>query len=1115
MEYSPQSTASSIPFDSTTTLTMSMADELKSQHRQLFNPVTPDVSPPAQTSNGGFPIRGKETGSVLEVSNMTNADIQEMEQVREHLQLMLQNCKGFTDQSDYEQTPRTTTDCETQENEGDKESTISVETTSLLQRLLPNSSPLSEIQVHFQTPEQGALSHDQHTRQMVSFASDRRLNAIPTSKVTNEKTLLSENSLLRDQVEKERFRRKHCEQQIQELHRKLLEAQQQLAVAVSAERKKDAMIEQLDKTLAKVVDGWKKHESEKVAIINQLKIEQETAEQSQQRQQEMLLQFEKELAQAVEALTKEQEKAAQAEREKQSQLKQQKEERNKLLECLSNEKEAVSRIEQEKIQLRKEKEEAEEKYVQTDEALKEHKRILEELQSKFSILEAEHNDSMAMEKEKLRKEIQNTKDSQVVLTSVQKEVQHLEMELDASNREKESLKMELRLMEAKHEANRTKEETERQAELEREMTQRLEEIHDQMSKTESELRESHRKQLLEMSKKHKEELEQQLGKFHEELKKKEIKVKSTTDEYEERISTFQEKMASLSNSRLYLEKERQMLSVRLQQMMQSHCEEAIKLLNSSRTSLSPLSGTQQLVHNQSSFAKNVKESNSDWEKDTGYQPGKGPITAALFQSSQVHQHQQKIPDEISANYVTPKLAHNISHDSSQTDSGMYSKSYLSNNGDMVRHGMLSHDQSANPDFFPLHTVNDDRTVIEGQSVINGDAYEDREETLLEQELDTDNTLLSVFHQDNHLPRNVSPAAVTEDTITEKLQQQESRQAELNHYVKMLLQRSPADQPYKQEKDHLPNGLRLIPSSSDVQDRYSNSSSEVISPIHSNGQFEQRHLMSSRHHSFKDSSSNSYQEVKHKAHLPQAAFTKTTVTPGTRSIPSQAREDVGITSQVPFHAPHTRIGQVAPHTPPRRERDSDDHPPLPGALTPHQVGQLSRMLGLFSEPGQPQITAEQLFAYLRRVQNNNPLGNSLTTSAASSPVSTKAHSTHEHHVPGHSVGNSPSQALPKQHMIANKARRSLDTNSHKRQGPSVSGLPINPPGSQVTKSAEQPGLTRAHKQPVRQVSSLVGPSLRNPAGVQDGTKSAAKVGLQSREPKAKSAATKQTKISAWR
>jgi len=39
--------------------------------------------------------------------------------------------------------------------------------------------------------------------------------------------------------------------------------------------------------LAKVVDGWKKHEGEKVTIINQLKVERENAEQSQQRQQEV------------------------------------------------------------------------------------------------------------------------------------------------------------------------------------------------------------------------------------------------------------------------------------------------------------------------------------------------------------------------------------------------------------------------------------------------------------------------------------------------------------------------------------------------------------------------------------------------------------------------------------------------------------------------------------------------------------------------------------------------------------------------------------------------------------------------------------------------------------
>ena len=62
--------------------------------------------------------------------------------------------------------------------------------------------------VHFQNGEQVIPSHDQSGRQMVSFSGDRKLKAIPSGKVTNDKALLSENSLLRDQVERERFRRK-------------------------------------------------------------------------------------------------------------------------------------------------------------------------------------------------------------------------------------------------------------------------------------------------------------------------------------------------------------------------------------------------------------------------------------------------------------------------------------------------------------------------------------------------------------------------------------------------------------------------------------------------------------------------------------------------------------------------------------------------------------------------------------------------------------------------------------------------------------------------------------------------------------------------------------------
>ena len=43
-----------------------------------------------------------------------------------------------------------------------------------------------------------------------------------------------------------RYRRRHCEKQIQKLQKKVLDIQQELAVAHSTERKKDLMIEQLD-----------------------------------------------------------------------------------------------------------------------------------------------------------------------------------------------------------------------------------------------------------------------------------------------------------------------------------------------------------------------------------------------------------------------------------------------------------------------------------------------------------------------------------------------------------------------------------------------------------------------------------------------------------------------------------------------------------------------------------------------------------------------------------------------------------------------------------------------------------------------------------------------------
>ncbi|ESP03234.1 hypothetical protein LOTGIDRAFT_171584 [Lottia gigantea] len=77
----------------------------------------------------------------------------------------------------------------------------------------------------------------------------------------------------------------HCEEQIQQLNSKLLESQQQVAVAISTDKKKDIMIEQLDKQLARVVEGWRKRELEKDEYLKVLMKEKGKMEESFQKQQ--------------------------------------------------------------------------------------------------------------------------------------------------------------------------------------------------------------------------------------------------------------------------------------------------------------------------------------------------------------------------------------------------------------------------------------------------------------------------------------------------------------------------------------------------------------------------------------------------------------------------------------------------------------------------------------------------------------------------------------------------------------------------------------------------------------------------------------------------------------
>ncbi|XP_078612745.1 uncharacterized protein LOC144882650 isoform X1 [Branchiostoma floridae x Branchiostoma japonicum] len=400
---------------------------------------------------------------------------------------------------------------------------------------------------------------------------------------SRSESLYVENQILRDSVERERFRRKHCEQQIQELQSKILELQQQLAVAVSTDKKKDVMIEQLDKTLAKVVDGWKKQDTEKTELIRKLKDEKYAIEKGHSRQQEVLMNFERDLAQAVEQLAIEQQRASMAEQEKVAQFQKQQEEKAKTLDLLQGEREKAIRVESERDQLFQQAEALQREVDNFNQMLETERSTFraqeEELQRQLELLTEKHQEVVDQEKAAVHAESQKAQEHQKALSSAHNEIGQLKMELSAANRDKENLKMELSLQEARFEASQSKLESEYQAEQERKMSQQLAEAHEQLTQTEERLREQHRRQIQEVADRHRQDLDTHMKQFHQELEQKDTKFRETCQDYDDRILEAREKISSLSHENEKLESQKNAMKTRLQSLIQSHVKEAMLLLS--------------------------------------------------------------------------------------------------------------------------------------------------------------------------------------------------------------------------------------------------------------------------------------------------------------------------------------------------------------------------------------------------------------------------------------------------------------------------------------------------------------------------------------------------------
>ncbi|XP_026986753.1 centrobin isoform X1 [Sagmatias obliquidens] len=388
---------------------------------------------------------------------------------------------------------------------------------------------------------------------------------------------------LRDALDSEHTRRKHCERHIQSLQTRVLELQQQLAVAVTADRKKDIMIEQLDKTLARVVEGWNRHEAERTEVLRGLQEERQAAELTRSKQQETVTRLEQSLSEAMEALNREQEGARLQQRERETL----EEERQALTLSLELEQQRCRALQEERDAARagqlSEHQQLETLQVALEEerqtwAQKEH-----QLKECYQALQEESQAQLEREK----REAQAAREAQQQLALVQSEVQRLEGELDTARRERDALQLEMSLVQARFESQRIQMESELAVQLEQRVTERLAQAQESSLRQAASLREHHRKQLQELNGQHQQELSTQLAQFKVEMAEREERQQQVAQDYELRLAREQARARELQSGRQRLQEQRAELLERLQAMLQAHWEEASHLLSTAALPPSP------------------------------------------------------------------------------------------------------------------------------------------------------------------------------------------------------------------------------------------------------------------------------------------------------------------------------------------------------------------------------------------------------------------------------------------------------------------------------------------------------------------------------------------------
>ncbi|XP_076452186.1 uncharacterized protein LOC143287832 [Babylonia areolata] len=163
---------------------------------------------------------------------------------------------------------------------------------------------------------------------------------------------------------------------------------------------------------------------------------------------------------------------------------------------------------------------------------------------------------MQMERVKLEEQTRKVEEMEERVHTAGTEVKRLEMDLDSAIREKESLKVEMALMEAKFESAQRSLQADLQATMEKEMTEQVSRVQGQMRQEQEQQAERHRQLVGELHQRHQRDLEAQIAALRQDLAHREELLARELADMESRVNEYRQENSALKQAKQKLESQR-------------------------------------------------------------------------------------------------------------------------------------------------------------------------------------------------------------------------------------------------------------------------------------------------------------------------------------------------------------------------------------------------------------------------------------------------------------------------------------------------------------------------------------------------------------------------------